>query len=826
MPKYADVIVPLSLNDFYTYSIPDDMQLDCVVGKRVLVQFGKKKFYTAIVRKIHDIKPEYETKDIFSVLDEKPILNEIHLKFWEWISEYYMAAIGEIYAAALPISLRIETQTQIFLAKSIIDDELNENETIIVNNLKNQKTLSISSITKLLNVKNPIKIINKLIEKGIIDVYEHFKSEFKPKYQKNIKLADTIKTEIDLQKAFEKVSRASKQTDILLAYCSLSGLRFDEIREIFVYKEVTKKELLQKATAESHIINALYKKNILVEYEKRVSRLEKIDDNAISFNKLSEDQKSAFDNIKNSFNQFDVTLLYGVTSSGKTEIYIHLIREYINKGKQVLYLLPEIALTSQIIVRLRVAFGSIVGIYHSKFNDAERAEIWNKINPNSDDINKYQIVLGVRSAMFLPFDNLGLIIIDEEHETTFKQFDPSPRYNARDGAIILAKYFNAKVLLGTATPSIDTFYNVLNKKFGLVELKVRHKNIELPEIIVADIRTARNENKMKSLFHPILLEYMNKALNSKEQIILFQNRRGFAPYIECKTCGWIPVCRNCDVSLTYHTDTNSLVCHYCGYKTVVVSKCEHCGSLELETKGFGTQKVEDEIKIFFPSAQIARLDLDVSKRKHGYEEVISAFSSGEVDILVGTQMVTKGLDFKNVSVVGILNADNLLNFPDFRSYERAFQLMTQVSGRAGRMHRQGSVIIQTYQPNHKVIKYILDNDFNSLFSNELTERQTYNYPPFCKLLKITLKHKKVNIVNDISEYFGAMLRKYFKDRVLGPQAPIISRIQNYHIKEILVKIEPEMSLQKAKRTIISIADLLKQKNNFSNVIISFNVDPV
>ncbi|MBN2892296.1 MAG: primosomal protein N' [Bacteroidales bacterium] len=823
---FADVIIPLALADYFTYSIPDEFVAECEIGKRILVQFGRKKYYTAIIRKIHNNKPDYETKDIFSVIDSKPIINETHIRFWEWISEYFMATIGEVYAAAMPISLRIETQTQIFLIKEIFDEELSENEKIIVNALKNQKTLTISAISNLIDIKNPIRIVNKLLEKEIIDVYEHFLKGYKPKYEKFVKISPMINSELELQKSFDKISRAQKQTSILLAYSSLSKLKYDSGSHSFLFEEVKRKELLEKADSTGSVLNSLYEKQILVEYEKKKSRLAGTYDKEISFNKLSDVQKQAFDDIKETFKTKDVTLLHGITSSGKTEVYIHLIREYINKGKQVLYLLPEIALTSQIIERLKAAFGEIVGIYHSKFNDSERAEIWNKTTPNSDELNKYKIILGVRSAIFLPFDNLGLIIVDEEHETTYKQFDPAPRYNARDASVVLAKMFDAKVLMGTATPSIETYFNTKTGKFGLVEINKRHRNIELPEIVFADLKEARLKSQMKSIFHPKMIENIKEALGNGEQIILFQNRRGFSPYVECKTCGWIPKCVNCDVSLTYHIDSNDLVCHYCGYKQPVPSSCNSCDSIAMETRGFGTQKVEDEIKIFFPGVNVGRLDLDVSKRKHGYEEVISSFSSGEVDILVGTQMVTKGLDFENVSIVGVLNADNLLNFPDFRSYERAFQLITQVSGRAGRMHNQGKVVIQTAQPKHKILHLISQNSYSGLYEEELRERKSFSYPPFVRLIKITLKHKKEFVVNTFSEELALLLRKSFANRILGPQAPLIGRIQNYYLKEILLKFEPEASLPKAKKIIIAHTNQLKQKNNFSNVQVNFNVDPI
>ncbi len=821
--KFADVIVPLSIAGTFTYSIPKHLLDECQIGKRVLVQFGRKKYYTAIVCNIHDQKPEYQTKDIFSVIDTKPVISSLHLKFWNWIAEYYMCTLGDVYTAAMPISLRIESQTQIFLQKDIIEQKLSANEQKIIEQLKTQKTLTTSQISKIIDVKNPINIVNKLINKGIVDIYEHFKANYKPKYQKLVKLSPLIENQADLQQAFEKLARAKKQTDILLSFSSLSKLKF--INNKFIFNEVIKKELLQKANANSQALKALYEKNILIEYEKQISRLENFSQKTVSFNALSSIQQTALEQIKDNFEKKNVCLLYGITSSGKTEIYIQLIRKYINQGKQILYLLPEIALTSQIIERLRSAFGNIVGIYHSKFNDSERAEIWNKINPDSKKILPYQIILGVRSAIFLPFNNLGLIIVDEEHENTYKQFDPAPRYHARDAAIILANMHKAKVLLGTATPSIESFFNAKNNKYGLVELSKRHKDIELPEITLANIRQARKEKKMKSVFHPLLIENINEALSNGEQIILFQNRRGFSPYLECRTCGWIPKCKHCDVSMTYHMDSNDMVCHYCGYKTPVPSKCENCGDIAMETRGFGTQKIEDEIHIFFPEVKVARLDIDVARKKHGYEKTLAEFDAGNTDILVGTQMITKGLDFENVRLVGILDADNLLNFPDFRSFERSFQLMTQVSGRAGRMHDRGKVIIQTTMSNNKILKFIIENNYKQFFDEEIIERKEFNYPPFTRLIKISFKHKKEDIANNFAEIYAAMIRKKFAKTLQGPYNPIIKRIQNYYIKEILLKLNSDISLPKAKKLLAFTSEQLRQQKNFSNVIVIFNVDP-
>ncbi|MBN2662946.1 MAG: primosomal protein N' [Bacteroidales bacterium] len=821
---YANVIVPLSVPDTFTYLVPQEFESDCQVGKRVIIQFGKKKFYTAIIKSIHSNKPDYKTKEIYSIIDRKPLINELHLKFWQWIADYYMANIGDVYTAAMPVSLRIESQTQIFLSKEIIDEQLSKNEEFIIENLKSQKTLTLGQVSKIADVKNPVALINRLISKGLVDVYEHFNPRYKPKYIKLVKLSAQIQTQQNLTKTFEQLSRAKKQTEILLSYSVLSNLQY--VGGQFIYKDVQKKDLLEKANVSSGVLNSLFEKQILTEYEKQVSRLGDFSKTAVSFNKLNIEQSEAFEKISEIFENKNVILLHGVTSSGKTEVYIELIRKYIKHNKQVLYLLPEIALTTQIIERLRVAFGHIVGVYHSKFNDSERAEIWSKIGENSDDLQPYKIILGVRSAIFLPYDNLGLIIVDEEHETTYKQFDPAPRYNARDAAIVLAKMHNAKVLLGTATPSVESFDNAISGKFGLVKLNKRYKNLELPNIILADVRQARNQNKMKSIFHPLLIENIKEALGNAEQVILFQNRRGFSPYVECNTCGWIPKCVNCDVSLTYHLDSNDLVCHYCGFKRPIPKKCENCNDLSIQTKGFGTQKIEDEIKIFFPEIKVGRLDLDVARRKHGYEQVLQDFDAGETDILVGTQMVTKGLDFENVRVVGVLNADNLLNFPDFRSFERSFQLLTQVSGRAGRMNERGKVIIQTSNINHKILSYVMQNNFRQYFDEEIHDREVYNYPPFVRIIKISVKHKNSTAVYEFAENYAIILKKVLNNRVLGPQEPLVNRIQNYHIREIIVKLENSVSHSKTKLFMQRAANNLKMKKNFSSIIVVFNVDPL
>jgi len=825
--KYADFILPLAVPQLYTYEIPQDLEAVCQVGMRAVVPFGKRKFYSGIIRNIHSSKPElYEAKPISSLLDKTPIVSELHFKFWDWIASYYMCSIGEVLKAALPSGLKLESQTKIFLNSDNNELELSEKEKIIILALKEKNILTINEINSLLGVRSSLTTITKLLDKEIIRTEEKIESNFKPKLEKHIKLSPSIKTEKDLENAFAKITRAKKQSEILMIFINLSKLKFNQFTQKFSYTEVKKTDLLKKYNASQAGIKGLTNKEILQEVEVEIDR---INDNNFELKKekkLSDAQQTALTEIENYFIEKDNVLLHGVTSSGKTELYIKLIKKYISQGKQVLYLLPEIALTTQIINRLKNIFGKEVGVYHSKFSDAERVEIWNKTKPDEFGKSAYKIILGVRSSIYLPYSNLGLIIVDEEHETTYKQFDPAPRYNARDAAIVLAKLHNAKVLLGTATPSVESYFNVVTKKYALVELNERHKNISLPEIIIADIKKARKKKEMKSIFHPILLENIEEALNNEEQIILFQNRRGFSPYMECKTCGWIPKCEHCDVSLTYHKYTNELTCHYCGYSYESPTTCLACGDTGMETRGFGTQQIEEEIKIFFPEVRVERMDLDTTRGKKGYEKIITRFETGKIDILIGTQMVSKGLDFDNVSVVGIMNADNMLNYPNFRAYERSYQLMAQVSGRAGRSKKQGKVIIQTTQPENKIIKYVTINAYRRMFKSQLDERIEFKYPPYYRLIKITIKHKNIAKVDTFAELFATKLRKTFDTRVLGPEYPIINRIQNWYMKDIMLKLEKKISIVETKKIILNATADLKSQKNFSNIQIIYNADPI
>ncbi|RUT79348.1 replication restart helicase PriA [Ancylomarina longa] len=820
-PVFADLILPLPLAGIFTYSIPLELKNDVAIGKRVVVPFGSKKLYTGIVKKIHNSAPQdYTIKAILACLDEEPVLNAYQFQFWDWISQYYQCPLGDVFKAAIPSGLKLESQTKItkieeFEAKS----PLSKTEEQILQILSHSKDVSISKLNQSTGLKNTLPQIKALLEKGAIEVEEQITRGYKEKKQEFIRLSNNFSEE-QMGEIMNELKKAKKQQELLLSYLNLSK-HFFETAPL----KVGVSELLKSVNSSRSILKSLVEKNILQFYYEQIDRIDFSASELSESKQLNEYQTKALAEIHTQFKEKNCILLHGVTSSGKTEIYIHLIEEQLKLGKQILYLLPEIALTTQIINRLKTVFGNKVGVYHSKFNDAERVEIYNNVKQNKTE-NSYQIILGVRSSVFLPFQNLGLIIVDEEHENTYKQFDPAPRYNARDAALYLSHLHQAKTLLGTATPSVETYYNALNGKYGLVQLFQRHQNIELPEIILSDIKEARRKKQMKSIFSPELLQLMETSLANKEQIILFQNRRGYAPYLECKSCGWVPQCPNCSVSLTYHRYNNQLICHYCGHGIHPPTSCEHCGSTNLEDRGFGTEKIEEELEVLFPDARIARMDLDTTRKKHAYEKLIYKFENRNLDILVGTQMVSKGLDFDNVSLVGILNADSMLNFPDFRAYERSYQMMAQVSGRAGRKNKRGKVLIQTYTPDHPILRNVIENDYAAMYANQIEERQAYAYPPFYRLIQIVLKHKDQNLVNKAANYLAKSLRKIFGVRIFGPQAPIINRIQNTYIVNILLKIEKKSSPAKAKWILNQQANFLKEIDQFKSIQIYFDVDPM
>ena len=767
---------------------------------RVAVPFGKSKIFTALVFKIHQTPPEaYIAKEIHQILDEEPIITNKQLQHWQWISNYYMCSLGDVMRAALPTAFLLESETLI-IKNEIFQDEnsLSDDEYLIFEALQQQAILKIQEIGKILNKKGVISVINSLIDKGVVTLKEEIFQQYKPKVIKYIRLSEKYKNQENLNHLLEGFNRAKKQREVILTYFS---------KQASTQKPIKVKDLQVAANTSSAVIKALIDKDIFEIYTLQIDRIS-FEDKTNALKDLSEDQNIAFAEIKKTFETHDVTLFHGITSSGKTEIYAHLIQEVIDAGKQVLYLLPEIALTTQIITRLQSFFGDKISVFHSKYSINERVEVWNNLLDNK---SKAQIILGARSSILLPYSNLGLIIVDEEHETSYKQFDPSPRYHARDAAIVLANLHQTKVLLGTATPSVESFYNVQQKKYGYVKLDRRFGNVLLPEIELVDIKEKHRKKRMTGHFSDRLLVLIQEALDNKEQVILFQNRRGYSPIIECNTCGVAPQCPNCDVSLTYHKYRNELRCHYCGYHRSMPKTCPACENPTLNTKGFGTEQIEIELQDLFPNTKIGRMDLDTTRGKYGYQKIISAFQEQEIDILVGTQMLTKGLDFKNVTLVGVLNADNLLNFPDFRSHERTFQLMVQVSGRAGRDRKRGKVAIQTFNPYHQVLQQVTTNDYEVMYKDQMNERHAFHYPPLVRLLKITLKHKDFNKVTNASEWLGKSLKNSFHDKVLGPVSPAISRIRNQHIKTLLIKLPANKSLKHSKEIIQKI------KNSFQSI---------
>jgi primosomal protein N' (replication factor Y) len=816
---FADVILPLSLGNLFTYRVPMELNAEIAAGKRVVVQFGKSKRYAALVRKVHNKPPtHYEAKYIEAILDEWEIVTETQFKHWEWICDYYMCNMGEVMVAALPGSLRLASETRILIQESFTEiARLTDKELLIFDALKLNNYLSLEDITQILEQKTVYPIVKTMIEKGAVIVEEELKEKFKPKITSYVRLHSKLKGEDDIRKAFDELERAPKQLEILMGFIHL-GKNGSEITE-----EVKKSDLLDFAKAGHNTLNALLEKEILELYDVEVDRLEHFEGRVQGLKTLSPSQQIAHDEILSGFESKDVCLLHGVTGSGKTEIYVELIASELEKGNQVLYLLPEIALTAQIINRLRKYFGDQVAVYHSKFNQQERTEVWRHL---LQDSGRYKLFVGARSALFLPFENLGLVIVDEEHETSYKQFNPDPRYHARDAAIVLAQLHGAKTLLGSATPALESFYNVRVKKYFGVDLKDRFGGIQMPEIQMADLKKESKEKTMQSHFSSFLLTEMKEALERKEQIILFQNRRGYSSLWSCQTCQWTPQCAQCDVSLTYHKHLHLLICHYCGNRYKPPTKCSACGSAKLSMLGFGTEKIEDDLPVYLPGVRVSRLDFDTTRSKHAHHDIISSFQNKEIDVLVGTQMVTKGLDFDNVSLVGVMNADQMLNFPDFRAFERAYQLLAQVSGRAGRKHKRGKVIVQTWQPYHWILQKVMQNDYEGMAMQELTERKQFKYPPFYRLISLVLRHRDREELDFRAMHFAESLRAVFGGRVLGPEYLPVARVRNYYQKQIILKLEKDKSAQNFKEVLKDRMDhFFTQKANRS-VRISIDVDPL
>ena len=747
---FADIILPLPLDGVFTYSVPQSLEGQVIRGVRVLVPLGRNKTYVGIITEVHDKKPEgYQTKDILQVLDSCPILLDAQLHLWQWIADYYMAPIGEVFKAAFPAGLKAE-------------------------------------------------------------------DGYRPRTETYIELSQKFRNEASIHVALNMLQRASKQLTAFIDYLALSGWDKNEPQEI------TRDELLNQGHS-LPTLAALVKRGLLQTYEREVGRLNLGGEPCFEKIKpLSQVQQDAFNKIQFSFLKKNVTLLHGVTSSGKTEIYIHLIRQTLEQKKQVLYLLPEIALTVQMMERLQRVFGNRLGIYHSKYSDAERVEIWQK----QLSTHPYDVILGARSAVFLPFQDLGLVIVDEEHETSYKQQDPMPRYHARSAAIMLAQMFGAKTLLGTATPSLETYHNAKTGKFGIVELFQRYQGIELPEIQIVDIKDLQHRKMMNGPFSPLLLSKVREALERGEQVILFQNRRGYAPVVECKQCGWVPHCQHCDVSLTFHRHLNQLSCHYCGYTYQVPTECPNCGCIHLQTRGYGTEKIEAEVHDIFPEARIARMDLDTTRSRQAYERIIGDFSSGRTNLLIGTQMISKGLDFDKVSVVGILNADSMLNYPDFRAYEHAFMMMSQVGGRAGRRGKRGLVILQTKSPDLPLIQQVVHNDYAAFYRLLIAERQQFKYPPFYRLIYVFLKHRDDRTVETASIEMVSRLRQWFGARALGPDKPSVSKVKSLSIRKLVLKFEPGINMSEVRKYLALAQQQMLQDKRYSSLQIYFDVDPL
>lgn len=790
---FVEVILPLAIPRTYTYRVPAILNNHVEQGRRAVVQFGKSKIYTAIIHSVSQKAPEkYEAKYLLDIIDDQPIIHQVQLEFWQWIADYYLCTLGEVMTAALPSALKLASETRIILNLEHGFDRtlLNDKEFLILDALELRHELSISEMTKILAQKAVFPLLKSLLEKKIIIISEEITEKYQPKKVAVIGLNKFYDDRENLKQLFAVLERAPKQLDALLGYIKLNK----------EFGEVKKAAIIEESGVSSAAIKALIDKDIFIQQDKVVSRFSSIDDSIASDFVLSDEQTIAFSEIKTSFEEKAVVLLHGITSSGKTQIYIRLIEEHLVKGHQVLYLLPEIALTGQMIDRLKIYFGTQIIVYHSRFNDNERAEIWQKVLNN-----EVKIVLGARSSVFLPFGKLGLIIVDEEHEASFKQYDPAPRYNARDIAIILGHMMKAKVLLGSATPALETYHNALSHKYGLVKLLTRYGGVKLPEIEVVSITEEKARKLNKENFSSVLLAQIDQTLNLKEQVILFQNRRGYVPVLICKTCGNTPKCINCDVSLTYHKASGKLHCHYCGYKEDNITECPACGSKHIEYKGLGTEKVEDDLRVLLPNAKIARMDYDTTRNKSAHQVILNDFEDRKIDVLVGTQMVAKGLDFDNITLIGIINADSMIQFPDFRAYERSFQMLSQVAGRAGRRIKQGKVVIQTYDVKHRVIQQIVANDYEGMYREEMIERKQFKYPPFYKLIQIDIKHKDLGQLLKISERFANDLKLRLGNMVLGPQAPLVGRVRNYYIQCILLKIDWK------NHSVLKIKNLLKEK---------------
>lgn len=825
--KYLDVILPLPLNSTFTYLLPKDLDTDKVCcGCRAVVPFGNNKLYTSI---IVDIKSEissvnFEIKEVVDILDEKPILFGKQIKFWNWISNYYLCAQGDVMKAALPSGLRAGSETMILRNEGFDEwNKLTKKEMSVMALVKNETPISVVSLQKATGDKHILRTVKSLMKKDVIGISENIVETYKPRYENHVRLVKEYFDEDRLNILLSQLERTPKRYDLVMQYLNISGYGAAvTLKNPNIIKEVSRVILLKKTGISAAVLSALCSKGIMEIYKYEVNRIKPRNMSLINQLPLSDAQQKAYNDINSKFQEKNICLLHGVTSSGKTEIYIRLIRDCLNKGKQVLYLLPEIALTTQITTRLQRVFGDKMGVYHSKFPDNERVEIWHR--QLSD--KPYELILGVRSALFLPYKDLGLIIVDEEHETSYKQQDPAPRYNARDMALVLAGLYGCKALLGTATPSLETYNNVKKGKYGYVKLTQRYGGVMMPKIEIVDVKELLRKKMMTPPLSPRLEEEIGEALKNKEQVILFQNRRGYAPMIECKKCGWVPTCAFCDVALTYHQSQNKMVCHYCGSSFDVPTKCPCCEEEDLKSFGFGTEQVEEIVRKKFPMAVVDRLDFDSTRKRNSYEQIISNFAEGHTDILIGTQMVSKGLDFDNVHVVGILDADTMLTRPDFRSYERSFQMMAQVSGRAGRHNRQGYVILQTKRADYDIVQQVIDNDYHRMAVEQLKERKDFCFPPFTRLIYLYLKHKDDSVVEEAAKQLTDLLCKYFDGNVLGPDKPLISRVQLMYIRKIAIKVEADILTNNTRRILRNVILSLNADSRYKSVQVYFDVDPL
>lgn len=812
--------MPLPVPGTFTYQIPGIYVSRCTPGSRVVVQFGKRKIYTGILALIHDQKPDnYTPKEFIDLVDDEPVVTGLQLNYFGWIASYYMCTIGEVINAALPSALKLSSDSYLSINPDIDFDEfeLSDKEWTLINHLKSGD-IKLNDVGQLVDLKSPYHLVKRLKAQEVIQVFELIKDKYSLKKETRVRLADTFTEEVALGELFDRLQNKEKQTEVILTY----------LRDIPVLQDFTanakgllKKDLVNKVGRSP--VDTLIKNGVLSQWEKIISRFAIDNKHEFTPPQLSPAQQQAKDEVMNAFHSHNTVLLKGITGSGKTEIYISLILDILDTGGNVLYLLPEIALTTQIIKRLAAIFGSRFGVYHSRYSDNERAEVWQKVRKG-----EYKFVVGVRSAVFLPFDDLSLIIVDEEHETSFKQQEPAPRYHARDAAIYLASLFHGKTLLGTATPAVDTYHNALMGKFGLVTLEERFSQVSLPEIEIADLAKERKQKTIRGNFSSRLIQEIKATLSRNKQVILFQNRRGYAPYVSCDNCGYTPSCPHCDVSLTYHIHQNFLICHYCGFKSGMLTECSRCNSTDIRTMSFGTEKVEEELEILIPEARIKRMDLDSTRSKYSYQKIIDDFETGNIDVLIGTQMVSKGLDFDHVQLVGVFDADRMIHFPDFRSHERAFQLIHQVSGRAGRRKETGKVVIQSNDPSQPILALVKRHDYDAFYTSEILEREKFRYPPFCRLIKIIFKDMDKQKASDASRFYAGEIKRHLGEmRVMGPVEPMIGKIKNHYIYELTIKIEKQgIKLSALKELLLTSRNILNGNRFYKSVRVIFDVDPL